>query len=204
MPAASGRDSGAQRQHLSYACRMWWPETPEEKELTAPLFSGKREELDVPAYVAYLRGKDPVRAELLELIDRLERGNVDDPAARARITELRDQAWWGWVKVIAPHWLLGCGDDEAVEFSYQCPRTWAELAPTADARVRHCEGCGETVHRCATIAEAEDHARARRCISISAELTHAIHTQLAPQLRMITGRPNVAAKWFARVTGSSR
>ncbi len=183
---------------------MWWPETPEEQAIVAPLLAGTREQLDVPAYVAYLRGKDPARAELLELIDRLDRSDVDDAAARARITELREQVSEGWVKLVAPHWLLGCGDDQAVTFSYQCPRTWAELAPTADARVRHCEGCGESVHRCATLAEAEDHARARRCISIPAKLTSAIHDQLAPQLRMITGRPDVPAKWFARVTGSSR
>jgi len=181
---------------------VWWPEDPEEMKLVAPLISGRPDELDVPAYVAYLRGNDDPRAELLELIARCEQTAVDDPFARARISELREQVPWGWVRLVAPHWLLGCGDDKAVELSYQCPRTWAELAPTADPAVRHCEGCGEAVHRCDSLAQAEDHARARRCISIPVELTSAIHKQLAPQLRMITGRPNIPALWLERVTGS--
>jgi hypothetical protein len=181
---------------------MWWPEDPEEAKLVAPLMSGNPEQLDVPAYVAFLKAKSDPRGELLELIDRCDKAGVDDPAARARITELREQVWEGWVRLVAPHWLLGCGDDQAVEFSYQCPRTWAELAPTADPTVRHCEGCGESVHRCGSLAEAENHARARRCISIPVELTTAIYKQLRPQLQMITGRPDVPAKWFARVTGS--
>ncbi|HEV7557583.1 MAG TPA: hypothetical protein VGO00_19095 [Kofleriaceae bacterium] len=181
---------------------MWWPENPEESKLVAPLISGRREDFDVPAYVAYLRGNNDPRGELLELIDRCDKAGVDDPAARARITELREQVWEGWVRLVAPHWLLGCGDNEAVTFSYQCPRTWAELAPTADPTVRHCDGCGEAVHRCSTLVEAESLAVARRCISIPVELTSAIYTQLQPQLRMITGRPNIPALWLERVTGS--
>ena len=181
---------------------MWWPEDPEESKLVSPLISGRRDQFDAAAYVAFLRSKNDPRGELLELIVRCDQAGVDDPAARARISELREQVWEGWVRLVAPHWLLGCRDKEAVTFSYQCPRTWAELAPTANPRIRHCEGCGETVHRCNTLAEAESHAIARRCISIPAELTGEIHRQLAPQLRMITGRPDVPAKWFARVTGS--
>ena len=171
-------------------------------KLVAPLISGRPgDKLDVPAYVAFLRAHEDPRAELLELIDRCDKAGVDDPVARARITELREQVPWGWVRLVAPHWLLGCGD-KAVEFSYQCPRTWAELAPTADPAVRHCEGCGEAVHRCASLAEAEDHARSRRCISIPVELTSAIYKQLEPRLRMITGRPNIPEMWLERVTGS--
>src|SRR5262249_498276 len=137
--------------------------------------------------------------EILELILRCNSG-VDDPAARRRIAELREEVGEMWLKLVAPHWLLGCGEQRAmpprVRFSYECPRTWAELAPTADPAGRSCAGCGEGVHRCASIAEAEAHARAGRCISVPAPLTTAIYKRVEHRLRMITGRPSIPGKWM--------
>jgi len=185
---------------------MEWMRDADEAPFVQVLWGKNPEELDAPAYVAVLRAKDPLRAEYLELVTA--RAGHEDPAVRARIAELRDQVDSFWQRMIEPHWLLGCGEmrehTRRVRFSYECPRTWAELAPSNDPNIRACDGCGETVHRCHTIAEAETHALAGHCISVTSVVTRSVHARLEPRLRMITGRPSLPDKWLGELVDVQR
>lgn len=185
---------------------MEWMRDVDEAPFVRVLLGGTSEMLDVPAYLAVLRTKDPLRAEYLELVTT--HAGHHDPRARARIGELRDRIDSFWQRAIEPHWLLGCGEmreqTKRVRFSYECPRTWAELAPTADPDVRACDGCGETVHRCHTMAEAETHALAGHCISVTSVVSRSVYAKLEHRLRMITGRPSLPDKWLGELVDLQR
>jgi hypothetical protein len=52
-----------------------------------------------------------------------------------------------------------------VEFRFQCPKLWDDLAVTSDPAIRHCEECDNEVFFCTTDLETIAHARAGRCIA---------------------------------------
>lgn len=55
--------------------------------------------------------------------------------------------------------------DCPVRFGVVCPMRWNALRRTADARVRHCDTCGEAVTLCRTVEEAEAVADADGCVA---------------------------------------
>jgi uncharacterized protein (TIGR02996 family) len=87
-----------------------------------------------------------------------------------RAGALREQLA-GLKRDIDPDW-LACFDRPRIEgcdkyFAFRCPKKWEQLRTTKDARVRYCEGCGQSVHYCGSIREAQRHADLGECVAIS-------------------------------------
>ncbi|MFL5330116.1 MAG: TIGR02996 domain-containing protein [Gemmataceae bacterium] len=57
-----------------------------------------------------------------------------------------------------------------LEFEFQCPKKWDQLAPTRDAFVRHCEACDRLVHFCSDINVAVAHAQNGECVAVDPRL----------------------------------
>ncbi|MBK9037228.1 MAG: hypothetical protein IPL61_39300 [Myxococcales bacterium] len=181
---------------------------PDEGPVARPFFSGRVvTAAERVAYADFLTARGDVRGEVVALTARLsaEPTAADAPAARARLTALVpqvDPGWWALVR--EPQHLLNCGEARArhpgVRFAYACPRSWEQLAPTASAGVRHCDGCREDVHRADTIDAAAALARDGRCVAVPAALAE---TAAYPDGRtMITGRPaHPVQRWSAQLFG---
>lgn len=180
---------------------MWWSE-PDELPFFHAAMRGER--VDREAYRLVLEHKDPVRASLLALLVRQDGPDaIDDADLRATIAELREQVDEMWFRFVTGGYVLGCGDAPAtrgaIRFAYECPRTWAELQPTGEPTVRRCDHCTESVHDCATLAEAAAHARAGRCISVRGALVNQLNRSVADRMARVTGRPRAPAFWAERV-----
>lgn len=52
-----------------------------------------------------------------------------------------------------------------IRFSYQCPRTWASLLPTANEGHRRCPDCNKDVHLCDTKEQANELIQQGKCIA---------------------------------------
>ena len=51
-----------------------------------------------------------------------------------------------------------------------CPKRWADIAPTADLDRRHCGQCDRPVFLCTTLAAATDRALAGECVALDRRL----------------------------------
>lgn len=51
-------------------------------------------------------------------------------------------------------------------FRYRCPKTWDDLAPTDNERVRFCDQCMETVHYCRTPAQLRKAMVRNQCVAV--------------------------------------
>lgn len=74
-----------------------------------------------------------------------------------------------------PAWLARV-DRTAIEncreltFAFRCPKRWEQLARVPDdERTRFCGTCEKPVYHCATVAEAQEHARQGRCVAVNAQ-----------------------------------
>jgi uncharacterized protein (TIGR02996 family) len=68
-----------------------------------------------------------------------------------------------WMAAVSRLRIEACTD----LFRFRCPKQWENLRGTADPRIRACDACRKSVHFSDTIAEAQDHARAGRCVALS-------------------------------------
>jgi len=57
--------------------------------------------------------------------------------------------------------ILNC----SVNFEFECPMDWGELAPTADENIRHCSACNKKVFFCVDDAAMVEHARRDDCVA---------------------------------------
>jgi hypothetical protein len=140
------------------------------------------------AYAAWLSERGDVRGEALGLA--IELAERDDEVKRARMSEIVEGIEAGWWRLVgSARTILGCGaargQTPRVRFAFVCPKTWEQLEPTAQERVRHCGACRERVVRCDTVEEANAAALRAACISVPANVIDA-H---ADRRTMITGRP---------------
>lgn len=53
-----------------------------------------------------------------------------------------------------------------LRFDLVCDRTWADMKPTNDTSVRHCETFKKNVHYCDNLADAREHAVENHCIAV--------------------------------------
>jgi uncharacterized protein (TIGR02996 family) len=119
-----------------------------------------------------------VRAEFLRLTARLATAKtVKSKTLRKRLQELAAGLDTDWLGVVSRLPIENCqGKREksgggsfriaGVSFEYLCDRRWEDLAPTDDQAVRFCDACQHSVHYCATITEAREHAWERHCIAV--------------------------------------
>jgi uncharacterized protein (TIGR02996 family) len=68
-----------------------------------------------------------------------------------------------WLAVVSK---LQIGACDAL-FQFRCPKQWENLKPTDDARIRHCDACGKSVHFSDTVLEAQTHAQRGRCVALN-------------------------------------
>jgi hypothetical protein len=174
---------------------------PEERPLLLPFLRGEATAAERARYVAWLAARGDERGELLELTAALGApGSAGSAGKRARFRVLVDRVsrasadWWAAVRPAS--WLLNCGlaagEPPRVRFAFTCPRRWEELVPTGAPGVRSCEGCGELVYLTPGRREAEEHARAGRCIAVPAPLATEVGLELT---RHTLGRPDPPSKW---------
>lgn len=150
-------------------------------------------------YIAWLEARGDVRAEALGLEPRLREHELD-AAVHARLRALLetiDPDWW-WV--MSPTRIHNCGAsrDQAprVRFRLVCTREWAALEPTGEPNARRCDGCRETVYRCATGAEANERAVRGQCIAVDGALAC---DQATDRPGLFVGRPDFVAMWAERL-----
>ena len=153
-------------------------------------------------YAECLESRDPARAEWLRLERALHSRAAADPAVRRRFDALTAALAGDWVRLLRRDTLLNCGrargEPRRVRFAFACERTWESLAPSEDPRVRTCDACEQRVHRCETVAEADAHARAGRCVAVPSAL---VATASGRDTSYMVGRPDLAADWAARLFG---
>jgi hypothetical protein len=58
------------------------------------------------------------------------------------------------------------GDGWRPRFDFVCDKTWADLKPTGNDTVRHCEACGKNVHFCDNLADAREHSQEGHCVAV--------------------------------------
>ncbi|NVB36536.1 hypothetical protein G6O69_01740 [Pseudenhygromyxa sp. WMMC2535] len=165
------------------------------------LFPALESEHDRGVYVRWLEAHDPVRAELLELAARLE--DSDDPAATERLAALLEgvdpQWWWLFQRTEIRNCGAGRARPKPLRFRLLCPESWTTLAATGDPRIRDCERCGEQVHRCATLEQANEHAQRGECIAVEPSLAREGAGRDAKLV--ILGRPDYVAMWAEQLFG---
>jgi hypothetical protein len=71
----------------------------------------------------------------------------------------------GWLARVDKTGIDNC--TASLRFSFECPRRWQDLQPTARDTVRSCAACQQEVHFCVTVAEAREHALAGHCVAVS-------------------------------------
>ena len=91
-------------------------------------------------------------------------------AVPPRLQELAAQFDPNWLAVVSDPEIEGCahggGDGWRLHFDFVCTRTWADLKPTDQEAVRHCDGCSQSVHYCDNLADAREHAQENHCIAM--------------------------------------
>jgi hypothetical protein len=123
-----------------------------------------------------------------------------DAVERRRFDELCAMLASDWLRLMTREALLNCGQARGqprrVRFAFVCERRWESLAPTEAPTVRACEGCGEQVHRCDSVREAEAHAKQGHCIAVPGELVATVDGHDA---RHVLGRPDPIGDWATRL-----
>jgi hypothetical protein len=153
-------------------------------------------------YANHLHGRDDLRSEFLRLEGLLagpEPLGEHHRALQARYAELLAvlEPFGFWLQLVRRgNRLLNCGRTRTelpvVRFSFQCPKQWEELAPTAEPGVRVCADCEENVHYCEDSASAELHARRGDCIAVPVRTANDAAGHLAHNM---VGRPDVYQLW---------
>jgi len=88
----------------------------------------------------------------------------------ARLQELAATFDPDWLAVVSDPEIEGCGKSTREvwrpRFDFVCDKTWADLKPTDDNNVRHCESCSKNVHFCDNLADAREHSQEGHCIAV--------------------------------------
>jgi hypothetical protein len=97
-----------------------------------------------------------------------------------------------WLAAVSDPVIERCGRGGSVlRFDFVCDKTWADMTPTKDESVRHCESCNNNVHFCDNIADARHHSRNNHCIAVDLGVIRR-EDDLRPPM-MILGRPSSAS-----------
>ena len=107
----------------------------------------------------------------------------------ARLRELAAAFDPNWLAVVSDPEIEGCGKGGwTLRFDFICDKSWADMKPTGDDKVRRCEACSKSVHFCDNIADARDHSHQGHCIAVDLGITRR-DGDLTPRT-MFLGRPS--------------
>jgi hypothetical protein len=74
-----------------------------------------------------------------------------------------------WLAVVSDTEVEGCGKSTTegwLRFDFVCDKTWADLKPTDERSIRHCETCSKNVFYCDNLAGARQHAHENHCVAV--------------------------------------
>jgi uncharacterized protein (TIGR02996 family) len=107
----------------------------------------------------------------------------------ARLQQLAATLDPKWLAVVSDPEIEGCGKGQGwLRFDIVCEKTWADLKPTGDNDVRHCQACNKKVYFCDNLADAREHSRASRCIAVDLGVIRKENDLTPPT--MFLGRPS--------------
>jgi uncharacterized protein (TIGR02996 family) len=120
------------------------------------------------------RRSTPETQECQRRLQKLERQSADlskeiREQIPPRLQELAASFDPTWLAIVSDPVIEGCGkngSDWRLRFDLLCDKSWADLSPTGDQNVRHCETCQKNVHFCDNLADAREHSIAGRCIAV--------------------------------------
>jgi uncharacterized protein (TIGR02996 family) len=121
------------------------------------------------------RGPPPRNRERERRVNELERQLADLSRSirrqiPARLQELAATLDPKWLAVVSDPEIEGCGKNTGgawrPRFDFVCDKSWADMKPTGDDNVRHCEACSRDVHFCDTLADAREHSHEGHCIAV--------------------------------------
>ncbi len=123
------------------------------------------------------------KAEFLRLLAATGKGygkGQQHKRDRVRLRELAERLAVGWLAAVTHAAVENCAAGgmalrgrqlrrslDTVQFSFECPKQWADMTPTDDDKVRHCEACKQSVYFCDTLDEAKHHAWAGECVAVN-------------------------------------
>lgn len=140
--------------------------TAEDRTFIRAILSNPAELTAWLVYADWLDEHDnPLQAEFLRLMARRGQLNNTQPewyTVEERLQELRGTLERVWVEVFDRPKIENCSQ----RFQFQCPKQWEQLKVTRDPAVRHCDACGEDVHYCHTLPDAQAHARQGHCVAV--------------------------------------
>jgi uncharacterized protein (TIGR02996 family) len=113
--------------------------------------------------------------QLLQRMQELEKELADlSSQLRQQIpTKLQELAATidpNWLALLSDPVIEACGKSQGQafhpRFNFICDQSWADMRPTGNESVRHCQTCGKNVYFCDNIADAREHAQRRDCIAV--------------------------------------
>ncbi len=144
------------------------------------------------------RDDDVESAEREQRIEELEARLVElsgqiRQRVPARLQELAATLDPNWLALVSDPEIEGCGKGRPspweLRFDFVCDRTWADLKPTGDDTVRHCDLCNQDVHFCDNLADAREHSQGGHCIAVDLGIIRR-NGDLEPP-NVFLGRPSV-------------
>jgi uncharacterized protein (TIGR02996 family) len=127
-----------------------------------------------------------LEAQLADLSRQIQR------QVPARLRELAATFDPNWLAIVSDPEIEGCGkntgESRSLRFDFLCDQSWADMRPTDDNNVRHCETCSQNVYFCDNLADAREHSQAGHCIAVDLGVIRR-DGDLRPR-RMFLGRPS--------------
>ena len=109
-----------------------------------------------------------------------------------RLQELAATFDPNWLALVSDPEIEGCGKSTGEawrpRFEFVCEKTWADLKPTDNTNVRHCESCSKNVHFCDNLVDAREHSQEGHCIAVDLGIIRR-EGDLLPSL-LFAGRPS--------------
>jgi uncharacterized protein (TIGR02996 family) len=105
-----------------------------------------------------------VERHLAELSEQIRQHEVPP-----RLQELAATFDPNWLAIVSDTEIEGCGKSSTegwLRFDFVCDKTWADLKPTEEQTIRHCEACRKNVFFCDNLADAREHAEENHCIAV--------------------------------------
>lgn len=171
-----------------------------ERPYLMAALDGKLDDTGRLAYAKMLDDRDPSRAEWVRLEVKLHSHATEDANVHRRFAALGREIGYDFLRMMRRNDILNCGkgagETRRVRFSFICERRWETLHPTEDPQVRHCNTCASRVYQCATVPEAESHARAGHCIAVSRDL---VHDGAGRNYDNMVGRPDPIGDWAEKM-----
>jgi hypothetical protein len=116
------------------------------------------------------------------------------PQIPARLQELAAGLDPTWLAAVSDPVIEGCGKSTGEAWSlridFLCDQSWADMRPTGDDKVRHCDSCGRNVHFCDNLADAREHSEENQCIAVDLGIIRR-EDDLLPRT-FFAGRPSKA------------